>query len=68
MTRDPLDAPSTAVKVFLDELYAAPRSWAEAAYPNLIHYNTLPEGGHFAAWEQPGYLTSELRAAFASLR
>lgn len=57
-----------AVSVFPDELYPAPRSWAEKAYPKLIHYNQLPKGGHFAAWEQPGFLTSELRAAFESLR
>src|SRR5216683_4945314 len=43
----------TAVSVFPDEIYAAPRSWTEKAYPNLVHYNRLPEGGHFAAWEQP---------------
>ena len=38
---------------FPDEIYAAPRSWAERAYPKLIHYNKLDKGGHFAAWEQP---------------
>jgi pimeloyl-ACP methyl ester carboxylesterase len=58
----------TALSVFPDELYAAPHSWAEKAYPNLIHYNRLPKGGHFAAWEQPELLTSELRASFASVR
>jgi len=58
----------TAVSVFPDELYAAPRTWAERAYPKLIHFNVLPKGGHFAAWEQPQFLTSELRAAFRSLR
>ena len=42
-----------AVSVFPDELYQVPRSWAEEAYPNLIHYNKLDKGGHFAAWEQP---------------
>ena len=47
----------TAVSVFPDELYAAPRSWAERAYPKLIHFNTLPKGGHFAAWEQPQLLS-----------
>jgi pimeloyl-ACP methyl ester carboxylesterase len=57
-----------AVSVFPDELYAAPRSWAEKAYPNLIHYNRLPKGGHFAAWEQPQFLSEELRASFRSLR
>ena len=57
-----------AVSVFPDELYAAPRSWAEKAYPKLIHFNRLPKGGHFAAWEQPELFTEELRAAFRSLR
>src|SRR3954466_6484634 len=57
-----------AVSVFPDELYAAPRSWAEQAYPKLIHYNKLDKGGHFAAWEQPQLFTAELRAAFKSLR
>ena len=57
----------TAVSVFPDELYAAPRSWVEKAYPNLIHYNQLPKGGHFAAWEQPELFTSELRTAFREL-
>ena len=58
-----------AISVFPDELYEAPRSWAERAYPNnLIYYNKLDRGGHFAAWEQPGLFTSELRAAFRSLR
>ena len=58
----------TAISVFPDELYAAPRSWTEQAYPKLIHYNRLPKGGHFAAWEQPQLLTQELRTAFRSLR
>ncbi len=57
-----------AVSVFPDELYAAPRSWAEKAYPKLIHYNKLPKGGHFAAWEQPEFFVSEMRASFQSLR
>jgi len=57
-----------AVSVFPDELYQAPRSWAERAYPQLIHYNTLEKGGHFAAWEQPQVFCEELRAAFRSLR
>lgn len=57
-----------AVSVFPDELYAAPRSWAEQAYPKLIHYNRLPKGGHFAAWEQPQLFTDEIRASFRSLR
>jgi pimeloyl-ACP methyl ester carboxylesterase len=58
----------TAVSVFPDEIYAAPRSWAEKAYPNLIHYNRLPKGGHFAAWEQPEMFCSEMRTSFKSLR
>jgi pimeloyl-ACP methyl ester carboxylesterase len=58
----------TAVSVYPDELYSAPRSWAEKAYPNLIHYNRLPKGTHFAAWEQPESFTSEMRASIASLR
>ena len=53
---------------FPDELYQAPRSWAEQAYPNLIHFNKLPKGGHFAAWEQPKFLVLEMRAGFKSLR
>jgi pimeloyl-ACP methyl ester carboxylesterase len=57
-----------AVSVFPDELYPAPRSWAERAYPKLIHYNRLPKGGHFAAWEQPQLLSQEIRAGFQSLR
>jgi pimeloyl-ACP methyl ester carboxylesterase len=58
-----------AISVFPDELYQAPRSWAERAYPtNLIHYNKLDKGGHFAAWEQPELFSAEMRAAFRSLR
>jgi pimeloyl-ACP methyl ester carboxylesterase len=58
-----------AISVFPDELYQAPRSWAERAYPgNLIHYNKLDRGGHFAAWEQPGLFSAEMRAAFKTLR
>jgi len=57
-----------AVSVFPDELYPAPRSWAEQAYPKLIYYNKLDKGGHFAAWEQPQLLSAELRAGFRSLR
>jgi pimeloyl-ACP methyl ester carboxylesterase len=56
------------VSVFPDELYPAPRSWTERAYPRLIHYNRLDKGGHFAAFEQPELFTKELRAAFKSLR
>ena len=57
-----------AVSVFPDELYRVPRNWAEKAYPKLIHFNKLPKGGHFAAWEQPKLFTEELRAGFRSLR
>ncbi len=57
-----------AVSVFPDEIDAAPRSWVERAYPNLIHYNRLDKGGHFAAWEQPQLLSEEVRAGFRSLR
>ena len=57
------------VSVFPDELYPAPQSWAEKAYPNLIHFNNeLDEGGHFAAWEQPQAFSEEVRASFRSLR
>jgi pimeloyl-ACP methyl ester carboxylesterase len=58
-----------AISVFPDELYQAPRTWAERAYPNnLIHYNRLDRGGHFAAWEQPHLFCEEMRASFRSLR
>ena len=58
-----------AISVFPDELYRAPRSWAERAYPdNLIHYNELDRGGHFAAWEQPQLFAQEMRASFQGLR
>jgi pimeloyl-ACP methyl ester carboxylesterase len=57
-----------AVSVFPDEIYAAPRSWTEQAYPKLIHYHKVDKGGHFAAWEQPELFTAELRAAFRPLR
>ena len=57
-----------AISAFPDELYPAPRSWVERAYPKLIHYNKLPKGGHFAAWEQPKFLSQELRDGFRSVR
>ena len=57
-----------AVSAYPDELYQCPRSWAEKAYPKLIHYNRLPKGCHFAAWEQPEFFVNEMRAAFKSLR
>jgi len=57
-----------AVSSFPDEIDLCPRSWAERAYPKLIHYNKLNKGGHFAAWEQPMLLSEEVRAGFRSLR
>ena len=57
-----------AVSAFPEEIYQAPESWAKKAYPKLIHYNRLPKGGHFAAWEQPELFTAEMRAAFKSVR
>jgi pimeloyl-ACP methyl ester carboxylesterase len=57
-----------AVTVFPRELYQTPRSWAEKAYPNLIHFNEVDRGGHFAAWQEPQIFSDEMRAAFRSLR
>jgi pimeloyl-ACP methyl ester carboxylesterase len=57
-----------AVSVFPGEQYEAPRSWTEKAYPNLIYFNEVDKGGHFAAWEQPQLFSEEIRAAFRSLR
>jgi pimeloyl-ACP methyl ester carboxylesterase len=57
-----------AVSDFPDEIESVPRSWAERAYPKLIHYNKLDKGGHFAAWEQPQLFSEEVRAGFRSLR
>jgi hypothetical protein len=57
-----------AASAFPDELFQAPRSWVEKAYPNLLYYNRLPKGGHFAAWEQPELLSTEMRAGFRALR
>jgi pimeloyl-ACP methyl ester carboxylesterase len=57
-----------AVSVFPEEVYQAPRSWTERAYKNLIHFNALDKGGHFAAWEQPGLFVNELRVGLRSLR
>ena len=58
----------SAISVFADEIYAAPKTWVEKAYPKLIFFNKHEKGTHFAAWEQPEYLTADLRAAFKSLR
>jgi len=57
-----------AVTVFPDEIYAAPRSWAERAYSKMIYFNKLPKGGHFAAWEQPELFVGEMRKGFKTLR
>lgn len=57
-----------AASSFPDDLFYAPKSWAEKAYPKLIHFNRMPKGGHFAAWEQPQLLMQEIRAGFKSLR
>ena len=57
-----------AVTVFPGEQYEAPRSWTERAYPKLIYYNKVDNGGHFAAWEQTQFFAAEVRAAFRSLR
>jgi pimeloyl-ACP methyl ester carboxylesterase len=57
-----------AVTASPDEIYTAPKSWAERAYPKLIYYNKVDKGGHVLAWEQPVIFTSEMRAAFKSLR
>jgi pimeloyl-ACP methyl ester carboxylesterase len=56
-----------AVSAFPDDLYQAPQSWVERAYPKLIHYNKLDKGGHFAAWEQPKMLAQEVQDAFRSM-
>jgi len=57
-----------AVSVFPRELYQAPRSWAEQAYPKLVYFNQVDRGNHFAAWQEPDLFTTEIRAAFRSLR
>jgi pimeloyl-ACP methyl ester carboxylesterase len=57
-----------ALSVFPSEQYPAPRSWTEQAYPNLIYFNEVEKGGHFAAWEQPQLFGEELRAGLRSLR
>jgi pimeloyl-ACP methyl ester carboxylesterase len=57
-----------AFTVFAGEIYRAPRSWAERVYPNLIYFNEVDRGGHFAAWEEPELFAAEMRAAFSSLR
>ena len=57
-----------AVTVFAHEIYAAPRSWAERAYPKMIYYSRHEKGTHFAAWEQPQLLSEDLRTGFRPLR
>jgi len=57
-----------AITVFPDDVYRAPESWARRAYANLVYFNEVDKGGHFAAWEQPQLFAEELRAAFKALR
>jgi pimeloyl-ACP methyl ester carboxylesterase len=59
---------AVAFTTFPDEIFRAPRSWVEASYPNLIYFNEVDKGGHFAAWEEPELFAAEMRAAFSSLR
>ena len=59
---------SVAITVFPDDIYRAPESWARRAYPNLVYFNEVDRGGHFAAWEQPQLFSEEMRAAFKTLR
>jgi len=54
--------------VFGGEIFRAPRSWVEQGYPNLVYFNEVDKGGHFAAWEEPELFATEIRAAFKSLR
>ena len=62
------DGTGGVVSTFANEIYRVPRSWAERAYPNLIYFNALDRGNHFAAWQEPGLFSGELRPAFRSLR
>src|SRR5690348_1219255 len=66
----PLPSPTIpfGFTTFPGEIWRTPRSWVEASYPNVIYFNTVDKGGHFAAWEEPELFSSELRAAFSSLR
>ena len=57
-----------AVTVFPNEIYKAPRSWTERAYPNLVYFNEVDRGGHFAAWQEPELFSAEVRTGFRSLR
>ena len=65
--RAPASVP-VAFTTFPEEVWAAPRSWAEAAYPDLAYFNEVDKGGHFAAWEEPELFSTEVRAAFRGLR
>ena len=56
------------MSAYPSEIYTAPKSWTERAFPKLLHYGRLPKGCHFAAWEQPKYFTDEVRASFKTLR
>jgi pimeloyl-ACP methyl ester carboxylesterase len=58
----------TAITVFPGEIYQAPRSWAERAYHNLVYFNAVDKGGHFAAWEEPQLFAQEVRAGFRPMR
>ena len=68
LQRQGREHPGRASRVFPGEQYQAPRSWAERAYPNLVYFNEVDKGGHFAAWEQPDLFSAELRAGFRPLR
>ena len=57
-----------AVTIFPGEVYKPPKSWTQRAYSNLIYYNRVDKGGHFAAWEEPELFARELRSGFSSLR
>jgi pimeloyl-ACP methyl ester carboxylesterase len=63
----PVSVPA-AFTTFPGEIWRTPRSWVEKAYPNVIHFNEVDKGGHFAAWEEPELFSEELRAAFRPLR
>ena len=54
--------------VFPGEIYQAPKSWAQRAFPRLTYFNEVDKGGHFAAWEEPQLFAAEVRAAFKSVR
>jgi hypothetical protein len=68
--RQPLPPPPIPVgfTTFPGEIWRTPRSWVEKSYPNVIYFNEVDRGGHFAAWEEPERFSQELRAAFGSVR